>query len=391
MDLMTQRLPEDFEEGPQVDFLEDHAFIARSDLYHELLDPAGSFTMEYMDMILNMRARNTSAWYVPTARVYFEVDTDKLTWEDIPYFSYKRSEQIGHQVRTYLTSKWGLEFPNTGIWNYVRYVFLPYIMLEGSSLPNDWSDQAAIFYSWFESVGFNRYDGQMLPAFIDEPTGKPVIISRTQKHELSNHVPPHRVPPMIGVEVLPKQPPKTKMVQISFDDPHIPIGLRTQSCNAADPSSYALCGLAVQDGDECKCWTYVESFNVRTTLWIDKLMSFLKFPPRAFTFMQMKYWPKDLDESNTDYLCEAHQENCNIQVHFSSSAQILQWSWYGKLPQHPFTPEGFVVAAGLVMVILMITTPIVSILRARRKKDEVKGDTVKAVAGFRAGLCKVGM
>ena len=23
-------------------------------------------------------------------------------------------------------------------------------------LPKDWKDQAAVFYSWFESVGFNR-------------------------------------------------------------------------------------------------------------------------------------------------------------------------------------------------------------------------------------------
>ncbi|CAK0808545.1 unnamed protein product, partial [Prorocentrum cordatum] len=29
--LLTQRKPEDFSEGPQVDFLEDHAFFARSD------------------------------------------------------------------------------------------------------------------------------------------------------------------------------------------------------------------------------------------------------------------------------------------------------------------------------------------------------------------------
>ena len=95
--------------------------------------------------------------------------------QDIPYFSYKRSEQIGHQVRTYLTNKWGVAFPNTGIWNYVRYVFLPFITLEGDTLPREWADQAAIFYSWFESLGFNRYNGQMLPEFIDEPNGNPVI------------------------------------------------------------------------------------------------------------------------------------------------------------------------------------------------------------------------
>ena len=37
--------------------------------------------MRYMDMILNMRSRNTSAWYVPTARCIFDVDTAKVRWE----------------------------------------------------------------------------------------------------------------------------------------------------------------------------------------------------------------------------------------------------------------------------------------------------------------------
>lgn len=386
MDLMTQRLPEDFKEGPQVDFLEDHAFIARSNVYHELLDPAGSFTMEYMDMIMNMRARNTSAWYVPTSRIYFEVDTNKLTWEDIPYFSYKRSEQIGHQVRIYLTNKWGLKFPNTGIWNYVRYVFLPFIMLEGSTLPKDWSDQAAIFYTWFESVGFNRYNGKMLPEFIDEPTSQPVTISRETELELPTDVPEHRVPPRTGSDILPMQPAKKKALQISFDDPHIPIGLRIGTCNASEPSSYAMCGLAVEDGDTCRCWTYVEGFNVRTTFGIDSLMGILKFPPRAFTFLQMKYWTKQLDEANTDFLCEAHQKDCNIHVHFSTSARLLQWSWYGKVPERPFTPEGFVVAVGLILAILMLTTPAGSMLHNLKKKENLK-----AIVGFRSGLCKVGM
>jgi len=137
-----------------------------------------------MDMILNMRARNTSAWYVPTARCIFNVDTKKITWEDLPYLVYKRSEQIGHQVRTYLTKKWGVEFVNTGIWNYVRYVMLADVVLEQGTLPTEWKDQAAVFFSWFESVGFNRYNGQMLPEFIEDPVGGVVKVSRTMEQNL---------------------------------------------------------------------------------------------------------------------------------------------------------------------------------------------------------------
>ena len=36
-------------------------------------------------MILNMRSRDTAVWYVPTARCIFDVDTNKITWEDLPY------------------------------------------------------------------------------------------------------------------------------------------------------------------------------------------------------------------------------------------------------------------------------------------------------------------
>jgi hypothetical protein len=358
MDLLTQRQPEDFKEGPQVDFLEDHAFVARSNVYHELLDPAGSFTMEYMDMILNMRARNTSAWYVPTARCYFEVDTKKLTWQDIPYFAYKRSEQIGHQVRVYLTNKWGIAFPNTGIWNYVKYVFIPYIMLEGPSLPQKWEDQATLFFSWFESVGFNRYDGQMFPKFIEESSKEPVVVSRETKHELPTDVPEHRIPPMDTMDILPRQAKKQfGTPQIAFEDPHIPIGLKMSSCDASDPSSYALCGLAVQDGDSCKCFNYVEGFNLRTTFYLDKLMAWLKLPPRAFTFAQMKYWPLPIDDSNSDFICEAHQKECSLQVQFSSSARLLQWSWFGKVPPVLFTPEAITCVSSLFVGLLLVVIP----------------------------------
>merc|ERR1719210_2134348 len=359
MHLLTQRKPEDFhkQEGPQINFLEDHAFLARTDRYHEFLDESGSFTLEYMDMILNMRARNTSAWYVPTARCIFDVDTNKITWEDLPYLVYKRSEQVGHQVRTYLTKKWGVEFPNTGIWNYVRYVMLANVVLEGKTLPTAWEDQAAVFYSWFESVGFNRYNGQMFPEFIEEPGQATMVnISRTMKQTLPTDVPSHRVPPKPAAAILPKQQRK-KMgaIDISFRDPHIPIGVRTSSCNISEPSSYELCGLVVQDGNECKCWNYVVPFNLQTTLGLDKLMSWLKLPSRAFMYGQMKYWTKHIDKDSVDMFCSRDQEECTFQVQFSPNARVLRWSWFGNVPKYPVTPEGAAIGALFFLLLSAIT------------------------------------
>jgi hypothetical protein len=289
-----------------------------------------------------------------------------------------------------LTNKWGVAFPNSGIWNYVRYVFVPYLTIEGTGLPEEWADQAALFYSWFESVGFNRYNGQFLPDFIEEPSSKSVTVSRETKVELPTDVPAHRVPPMSATEILPKMAKKTTGApQIAFKDPHIPIGLKMQSCNAADASSYQFCGLAVQDGDTCKCWTYVEGYNLRTTFYLESLMALLKLPPRAFTFAQMKYWPQRVDETNTDFLCGAHQTDCNMEVEFSKSARILQWSWFGKLPKRHFTPEGMAIFAGLIASIAAVLVPVRFFSKTKSPKS--RKDDIKPAAGFRAGLCKVGM
>jgi hypothetical protein len=386
--LLTQRRPDDFHQGPQVDFLEDHAFFARTDRYHELLDPGGSFTLEYMDMILNMRSRNTSAWHVPTARCIFDVDTDKITWEDLPYLVYKRSEQVGHQVRTYLTKKWGVEFVNTGIWNYVRYVMLAGVVLEGDALPADWKDQAAIFYSWFESVGFNRYDGEYLPKFIDEPSSGKVRVSRIMEITLPTDVPHHRVPPMSAMDILPKQArKKAGAIDISFKEPHLVIGIRTRSCDASEPSSYATCGLAVQDGDSCTCFIYVKPFNLETTFYLDRLMAWMKLPSRAFMYAQMKYWPKPVTKETTDIFCDRSQEECSIEVEFGPNARVLQWSWFGKVTKATFTPEG--IAACSLISAVMVLQFVIRRLRAR-SGSSTKNKLLDSFVAVNRAVCGMG-
>ena len=60
-DLLTQRRTKDFDRAgrPQMDFMEDHMYLARTDSYHLYLDHMASFTMEYIDNILAMRMNNT--------------------------------------------------------------------------------------------------------------------------------------------------------------------------------------------------------------------------------------------------------------------------------------------------------------------------------------------
>jgi hypothetical protein len=247
------------------------------------------------------------------------------------------------------------------------------MLMKEQDMPTEWNDQAALFFSWFEGVGFNRYNGQMLPEFIEEPSSGSVKISRETKLELPTDVLPDRVPPQSAVDVLPLVTKKKMGPTISFDDPHIPIGLRMRSCDLTSPESYTYCGLVVQDGDECKCYTYVEGFNLRTTFHLDTLMAWLKLPPRAFTFAQMKYWPQRVDETNTDYLCEAHEKDCSIDLQFPASARILQWSWYGKPPQFPFTPEGFTCVGSLVVALLLLAIPTKLGFKNKKGKKCIKG------------------
>jgi len=280
------------------------------------------------------------------------VDTNKITWEDLPYLVYKRSEQVGHQVRTYLSKKWGVEFVNTGIWNYVRYVMLAEVVLEKEALPTDWKDQAAVFYSWFESVGFNRYDGRFLPEFIEEPPTEPVLVGRSMEQELPTEVPAHRVPPQTATEVLPRMAKKKAgAIDVSFKDPHLPIGVQRRSCDAANPKTYETCGMAVQDGDDCTCYTYAVPFNLKTTLYLDKMMAWLKLPSRAFMYGQMKYWSVAIDKMAMDVYCGRGHKTCEYKVHFSKKAKLLQWSWFGHQPKSWFTTEGMVIAAVLFMTV----------------------------------------
>ena len=77
----------------------------------------------------------------------------------IRYFMYKRSEITCHGTRDYLTAKWGVSFPNTGFWTYIKYTIVEqqtYLASVLSVLP--WRDQASVVFGFFQMVGFNRYE-----------------------------------------------------------------------------------------------------------------------------------------------------------------------------------------------------------------------------------------
>mmetsp|Transcript_88714 Transcript_88714/g.251515 ORF Transcript_88714/g.251515 Transcript_88714/m.251515 type:complete len:183 (-) Transcript_88714:318-866(-) len=173
-------------------------------------------------------------------------------------------------------------------------------------------------------------------------------------------------------------------IDISFKDPHLPIGVRTQSCNASEPSSYELCGLVVQDGDECKCWNYVVPFNLKTTLGLDKLMSALKLPARAFMYAQMKFWTRHIDRESVDMFCARDAQECTFQVSFPPGARVLRWSWFGRVPEYPVTPEG--AAIGAALLLLLLAAALVS-SRGFRSWVGARKAELRCLVALNAALC----
>merc|ERR1719486_1233857 len=158
----------DFKEGDQTEFVEDHGFLIETDKIKTVIDPAASFTLEYLDMIMTIRANAWNVLFVPTARLEFRIT--EFSWRDIPYFMYKRSEATAHGTRDYLMAKWRANFPNTGFWTYIKYTIVEQHVYGGryvdgiTSTDRDvlstmrWKDQAALVFGFFQMAGYNRYD-----------------------------------------------------------------------------------------------------------------------------------------------------------------------------------------------------------------------------------------
>ena len=315
-----------------MDFMEDHAYMGRTETYHLYLDSAASFTMEYIDNILAMRANDSYPWYVPTARVIFDVDINKVGWRDIPYFVHKRSEEVGLTVRAYLTHKWRVEFPNTGIWNYVRYSFLSDAILDDNHLPQDWSNQAALYFSWFHSIGFNRYNGHSLHDLLHDPreelssSGEVVVSRALESPPTFENVrrPPHD---KTAKDILPFQK-GSKLINITLVNESIPVTLSVSSdCRPAH------CGLLVVDKHECACYTYISPFEIKRDYGMVGLFDLLKLPSRALKFAQMKYTTTS-DKSRfhgATVHCYAEDSNCKMTIPaFPKTARIVQWSWFAR-------------------------------------------------------------
>eukprot|EP00466_Bigelowiella_natans_P019272 jgi/Bigna1/85697/estExt_fgenesh1_pg.C_50247 len=362
----TDRAPSDFKQGKQIDFLEDHAFMMRTEMIETIVDPNAAFTMEYMDLQMSMRMNNATVWYVPSARVEFRVWGTKFRWQDVAFFGYRRSERLARGTKVYLEDKWGIEFPNTGFCNFVKFSVPRTATLQASSgeLPTDWSHQATMVAGWFEWIGFNKFkpltaDSSSSSSFIMLPSlmnnteeimssggyklraGRDLIVDEPMK--------PQEKEPEIA-KVLPLRE-NTVNIETRLPFEHLSLGTvkieMDGNCRSQKAQSIAdKAGLIIEnaDGTKCTAWVYIAPYNNDNLLLtlISKLLWVIKLPQRVTVYGAMSLFMSDLEtrrgeveafnnlEGVSVQLCSEMQEVCEVDYEFKPDDKLIQWS--GVLP-----------------------------------------------------------
>jgi len=363
----TNRKEEDFNEGAQSDFLEDHAFLLHSKFIKAVVDPPAAYTMEYMDSQISLRCLNTTVWFTPSARVEFRIWAQNVRWRDLPFFTYRRSERLARSTKAYLEQKWGVEFPNTGFGAYVKYSTLRHVELSQAraELPVEWEYQASLVAAWFEWIGFNYYHAPAtspernirLPQLLQKERNT-LASGVTATRELYHIAPVTQTAANFDLEnVLPLRTDATlPETRLPFE--HLSLGVVrasfTGECYGRAAAKLApvshLCGLLVEDGavsaeKSCTCWIYVAPYEFYSplTVAIENLAALFKMAPRVAVYFSWIMTMKDLHHVRGEFetvaalatksgasvsvtVCGEHEENCRTSFDFPKSAKLLRWA-----------------------------------------------------------------
>lgn len=334
----------DFKEGEQHDFIEDHGFLIQTDKIKTVIDPSASFTLEYLDMIMTIRANNWKVLFVPSARLEFRIT--EFSWRDIPYFMYKRSEATAHGTRDYLISKWGANFPNTGFWTYIKYTIVEQHVYRDVLHTMRWKDQASLVFGFFQMAGFNRYKvGSKQVDFLEvlqrldrgwaPAAGKPITARRELARPAIKKTKPRFVDHLD--EILPYG--KAKRVEVGIEHEYLPFSmakLSVDSCIRLTPEVEAACGIVIEEPTGCVCWVNMPTFKSNSLFirFLARFAAMIKVPSRVTTFVEMTL---SGSRNGTDHVqplrhlegdgfalttCDVEQEDCSTFFSFSRSSQL---------------------------------------------------------------------
>merc|ERR1719460_1228423 len=352
----------DFKEGDQTEFVEDHGFLIDTDKIGTVIDPSASFTLEYLDMIMTIRASGWRALFVPTARLEFRIT--EFSWRDIPYFMYKRSEATAHGTRDYLKAKWQANFPNTGFWTFIKYTIVEQHVYGGkyvqgiTSTDRDvlttmkWKDQAELVFGFFQMAGYNRYD-------VSKGSKPQVVDFLDVLQRLDRGWTPHNKRPIISSRKLARPAiVKTRPAYVSHLDQILPYGkdsrveaeieheylpfslakLTLGSCDMVSAEMEGVCGLVVQESDgRCVCWINMPTFKSNSYLirMLGKFAALVKVPSRVTTFVEMALSGsrngsthvlplRSLEGSSFSLAtCDVGEEACNTTFSFTRGSRLL--------------------------------------------------------------------
>ena len=315
----------DFPEGDQTDFLEDHGFVVRTSAIGDLVDPHAAYTLEYLDMILSLKAQNRRVVFVPTARLEFRIA--EFSWRDVPYFMYKRSEATCHGTRDYLARKWRAHFPNTGFWTYIKYTIVEshtYASLE--TLPLKY--QLQLFLAFFQMAGYNRYDDRAYVEVLEAIDGGTLTTLEVNATRLTQRKPildtvrknatASDLLPQVGKSWLPALEADLPLEYMPFATMVFASPFTCDVVLGDGPGQFPrdLCGVAVEKGsggehfhdgdchshDEehghdhghddhggCECYVNLPTFKSRN--WVGDVLaraaSILKVPSRVTTYLEL--------------------------------------------------------------------------------------------------------
>lgn len=352
---------EDLSEGEQTEFLEDHGFLIKSKYILDVIDDQASFTLEYLDMILNLRNINKKVVFVPSAALEFRVTQFML--QDIPYFAYKRSEEIAHKTRDYISTKWQVGVPNTGFWTYIKYTILEQHVYCGNALASlSWREQLMTVFGFFELSGYNRYkwsspryipltkvvyllDGTRMP-----PAKQYVAYRNTYRPTLkTKHI--NNISKLVGRG-------DGRVMEMAYEyNAFIVFKAQYKCINKA--SIMHICNIIIEsDSDICICWGHVPIFkrgNI-VSAYSKMIASLLKIPSRITTYLEMlTYKSQDIShmighiplnisstgiESQglnlTLYKCGADQRDCYVPFEFGKHMRLSRF-YGGPIKLYEFT------------------------------------------------------
>ena len=358
----------DVKEGAQTEFVEDHGFMIETDKITTVIDPSASFTLEYIDMIMTIRAKLWRVLFVPTARLEFRIT--EFSWRDIPYFMYKRSEATAHGTRDYLSAKWQAAFPNTGFWTYIKYTIIEQHtytdqpVAPGEVCPSStpehcgqlgklaWKDQAALAFGFFQMVGYNRYDvgkgnSKKVVDFIDIlqrldkgwGPSKTVRASQEKARPAIKTTRPRYAESLD--QILPYGPDKAGL-ECDFDHEYLPFSaakLTLRTCDDLTPAMVDACGLVVEEPDACVCWINMPTFKSNSLFIraVAHLAALIKIPSRVTTFLEMALSSSRNGsehvaplrafegESFELHTCDAGESGCSLPFSFTKADKLVRF------------------------------------------------------------------